>query len=140
MSAWRKYFHANIAEVYTPPEFVYNADQTGLYYQKLPNRMCVDESNQKDYAGVKQMKYKTCTTLMVGTSSSGNVPLTIVGKPKHLEIFKLMDGARPPIPYKNQENDGFDQKITLWQMINAFWPYHLQTEGDVNAILFMDKC
>ena len=67
MSAWRKDFHANIAEVDTIPECVWNADQTGLYYQNLPNSVYVDEANKKDYAGVKQMKYNTRITLMVRT-------------------------------------------------------------------------
>ena len=67
LSEWRKNFHANIVEVDTPPECVYNAYQTGLYCQKLPNRVYVDEANKKDCAGVKQMKYKTGITLMVGT-------------------------------------------------------------------------
>ena len=47
--------------------------------------MCVDESNQKDCAGVKQMKDKTRIKLMVGTSASGGkVTLDVVGKPKNL--------------------------------------------------------
>ena len=53
MSEWSNDFHANIAEVYTPTECVYNIDQTGLYYQKLLNHVYVDEANKRDYAGVK---------------------------------------------------------------------------------------
>ena len=37
ISAWSKYFHANIMELDKTPECVYNADQNGLYYQNLPN-------------------------------------------------------------------------------------------------------
>ena len=33
MSEWRNDFHANIAEVDTPTEYIYNEDQTSLYYQ-----------------------------------------------------------------------------------------------------------
>ena len=70
MSEWRNDFHANIAEVDTPPEYIYNEDQTSLYYQQLPNRVYVDESNKNDYAGVKKTKDKTRCTLMVVTSAS----------------------------------------------------------------------
>ena len=58
--------------------------QTGLFYQKLPNRIYVDKSKKNDYAaGAKQMKDKTRITLMVGTVADGTkVPLSIVGKPK----------------------------------------------------------
>ena len=111
MSPWRKYFYARIVEVDTPPEFVYNACQNGLYYQNLPNRVYINEANKKGYYGVKLIKYKTRITFMVGTSASGKkVPLAVVGKPKNPECFKLMDGARSPLPYKNQANSSFDQK------------------------------
>ena len=71
MSAWVKIFFAKIAELDTPPEFIYNADQNVLYYQNLPNHVYVDESNKKYYSGVKQMKDKTRITLVVGTLASG---------------------------------------------------------------------
>ena len=50
-----------------------------------------------------------------------------------------MDGASPSLPYKNQANAWFDQKITLWWILNIFLPYHLLAEGGVNAMLFMEK-
>ena len=71
ISAWCKDFHDKIAEMDTPPECVYNANQTDLYYQNLPNLVYIDEANKKNYAGVKQMKDKTRITLMVGTSAGG---------------------------------------------------------------------
>ena len=71
MSAWRKYFHAKIVKVDTPIQCVYNLYQTGIYYQKLPNHVYIDEASKNYCAGVKQMKDKTRITLMVGTSSSG---------------------------------------------------------------------
>ena len=80
------------------------------------------KQTKKDYAGVKKMKYKTRIALMVGTSSSGGeVPLAVVGKPKNSECFKLMDSARPPLPYKNKANAWFDRKITLCWILNVFW-------------------
>ena len=101
MSAWHKNFRAKIAEKYTPPECVYNADQTGIYYNKLPNCVYGDEANKKDCAGVKQMKDKTLIALMVGTSAIGEkVPPDVVGEPKNPGCFKLMYGASPPHPYQ----------------------------------------
>ena len=46
------------------------------------------------------MKDKNCITLMVGTLDSEKFPLAIFGKPKNPECFKLMDGARLPLPLK----------------------------------------
>ena len=48
MEKWRKGFHANIAEVDTPTVCVYNSDQTGPCYQKLPNLVYVYEATKKD--------------------------------------------------------------------------------------------
>ena len=67
------------------------------------------------------------------------MPLSAVGKLKNPECFKLMDGARPPLQYKNQTNAWFEQKITLWWILNVFWPYHLHTEGYVNAMILLDN-
>ena len=43
MSAWCKYFHAKILEVYIPLECIYNVNQTGIYYHNLQNLVYVDE-------------------------------------------------------------------------------------------------
>ena len=51
-----------------------------------------------------------------------------------------MDDARPPLPYKNQENSWFDPKTILWWVLNVFCTHHLRIEGDVDAIIFLGKC
>jgi hypothetical protein len=40
-----------------PLDCIYNADQTGLFYNKLPNQINIDKEEQDD-RGVKQMKSK----------------------------------------------------------------------------------
>jgi hypothetical protein len=82
---------------------LYNADQTGLFYNKLPNRLYIDK-DQQDYRGVKQMKSKDRVTLMVASSASGKkVPLFMVGKSKNPECFKLCGGVLP-MAYTHQSN------------------------------------
>lgn len=39
MKTWLTEFHKLIDDENIEPDCVYNADQTGLYYRKLPNRM-----------------------------------------------------------------------------------------------------
>ena len=111
MSAWRKDFHANIAEVDAHPKRFYNEYQTSIYCQKFPNRLYFDEESKKDYSGVKQMKDKNCITLMVGTLDSEKFPLAVFGKPKNPECFKLMDFPRPPLPYKTEQILGLIKKL-----------------------------
>ena len=70
------------------PACLYNADQTGLFYQKLPNSTYVK--------GCKQMTDKSRLTLMVCTAADGKkMPLAIVGKPKRPKCFEL-----GPLPYR----------------------------------------
>jgi hypothetical protein len=60
-----------------PFERLYNADQTGLFYKKMPNRIYLDKGNE-DFHGVKQMKSKDRVTIMVCTSAEGEkLPLLI---------------------------------------------------------------
>jgi uncharacterized protein (DUF1015 family) len=63
---------------------LYNADQTGLFYNKLPNWMYASTAT-KDYHRVKQMKSKDRVILMGATSAvGGKIPLFLVGKAKAL--------------------------------------------------------
>ena len=48
MIPWKEDFHKQLEEKGIKPECMYNADQTGLYYQKLPNTMYVDMEGKKD--------------------------------------------------------------------------------------------
>ena len=46
MEPWRVKFHKILEDKSLTPDTIYNGDQTGLLYQKLPNRLYVD-SKQK---------------------------------------------------------------------------------------------
>ena len=118
---------------------LYNADQTGLYHQKLPDRMYVKKDEKKNYAGAKQMKDKTRITLMVCTAASGRkVPLSIIGKPKNPRCF---NDVQKPMHYMNQGNAWFTKDVTVWWILNVFKPAHEKKHGHhVRAILLLDNC
>ena len=112
---------------------IYNADQTGLFFNKLPNRIYVDKA-AKDYRGVKQMKSKDRVTLMVATSATGEkIPLFMVGKAKSPECFRLCDG-KPPLPYYHQANAWFDKDVTVHWINRVLWPWHLEHHGNVYCL------
>jgi hypothetical protein len=141
MKVWCVEFHRILEEKDIQPSCLCNGDQTGLCYQKLPNRICVDAVKKNDYSGVKQMKDKTRITIMVCAASDGTkVPLSVIGKPKKPVCFSLMDNGTPPLAYNNQPNAWFDRNITMWWIKTVFWPFHLRTQGDVNALLLLDNC
>jgi hypothetical protein len=98
MKEWCADFHDVLERCNIKPSCLRNADQTGLFCQKLPNRICVDKADKKDHAGVKQMKDKTRITIMVCTASNGRkVPLSVIGEPKKPVCFSLLLGGRPPL-------------------------------------------
>ena len=68
MIPWLFIFHALLEENYILCECVYNSDQTGLYYQKLPNTLHFYMEHKKSIRGCKQIKDKTHITVMLFTS------------------------------------------------------------------------
>ena len=111
-----------IEENNIPLKYIYNADQTGLYHQKLPSWIYIDKANKKDLASVKRMKDKTHVTLMVCTAADGmKVPLYPIGKPEKSECFQLVGDDALPIQYKNQKTAWFDRAMTQWWINTVFW-------------------
>jgi len=81
INKFRKKLQEKIECLNIPQSRVYNADQTGLFFQKLPNQLYADKNAMRTTHGVKQMKSKECITLMVAIAADGSkVPLMIVGK------------------------------------------------------------
>jgi hypothetical protein len=116
-----------------PLECLYNADQTGLFYNKYTTR--------KDYRGVKQMKSKDRITLMVATSGvGGKIPLFMVSKAKAPECFRLCQGNKPPMAYHHQANAWFDKEVTIVWINTVLWPWHLKHHGNVYSLLLLDNC
>ena len=142
MNKWKEeQFHPLIEKFNVLPQCIYNADQTGLFYQKLPNRIYVEKARAKDFKGTKQMKDKSRITLMVGTAADGSkIPMSIVGKPKKPTCFSLCENEKPPLAYTNQKCAWFDADITMWWLMNVFWPHHTSKFGHSHCILVLDNC
>jgi len=120
-----------------PPSCVYNADQTGLFFNKLPNRVYIKKTKDSSFRGVKAMKDKDRITLMVCTSASGEkVPMFIVGKSKTPKCFL---NNKPPIEYTNQKAAWFNQSIMKIWILKTFWPHHVAKCGNVPCILILDN-
>lgn len=121
MKPWLIKFHALIEKYSIKVSTLYNGDQTGLFYQKLPNRIYVSKCNAKKYNGVKAMKDKTRCIVMVCTSADGDkVSLSVIGNAKTPMCFRLCPGSKPPCAYMNQHNVWFDRRITLWWLKTVF--------------------
>lgn len=124
---------------------VYNVDQTGLYYTKLPNCMYVNKADQNNFAGTKQMKLKERVTLMVCTAADGSkCPLAMVGKSKLPTCFnELSRGPTkgPPMAYTSQKNAWFHKTIMYWWINHVFWwPDHFSKHGNEKCFLVINNC
>lgn len=98
MKEWRKSFHS------TFDEYDIDANQAGLYYRKIPNRLYVKHSRKKEYAGVKQMNEKHRVIIVILTAADGTKgPLSIVGKYKRPNCFRLTEDRKQPMHYTNQK-------------------------------------
>ena len=102
-----------------PVEHIFNGDQTGLYYRKLPNRTFCNKEERKTMRGVKQMKDKDRLTIMVCTSAVGKkCPLAVVGKAARPRCFRL--AVHQPMAYTHQGKAWFDKKVTDWWLRKVF--------------------
>ena len=141
MVGFRTELAALIHKYDVPAEQVYNGDQTGLYFKKLPNRIYVDATQKKSIRGVKRMKDKHRLTVMVCTSAAGaKVPLAIVGKPKKPRCFRLSPDGKIPKYYKDQKDAWFDKSITKWWLWYVLLPHVKSEFGDVHFIIILDNC
>jgi hypothetical protein len=139
-SSFMSLMRSTMEEHHVTLDRVYNADQTGLFFNKLPNRMYVSK-DASGYRGVKQMKSKDRVTLMVATSAVGaKIPLFMVGKSKQPECFKLYPGGIHPMAYLHQTNAWFDKEVTIYWINTVLWPWHLSQHGNVHCLLLLDNC
>lgn len=129
-------------------ENVFNADQTGLFYRKFPNRMYVsnnsnhDKKDSREQRGTKAMKDKDRITVMVATSATGTkLPLAFVGKSKTPKCFALRRAGGRKFFYTHQKKAWFDQQITKWWFVEVFIPWYINHHGTKNhCILMLDNC
>jgi hypothetical protein len=116
MSTWREKFWKKLRDSNIPPECIYNGDQSGLFFNKMPNRMYIDKKNhRKSTKGVKAMKSKDRVSMMICTSCTGKkAPWAVVGKARKPVRFRLCQNETLPLPYKGQKNAAwFDKKVTM---------------------------
>lgn len=140
MKVFRKELSELMEKNNIPVERLYNADQTGLFYQKLPNHAICRAEDRKNTRGCKAMRDKNRLTLMVCTGVQGDkVPLAVVGTAVRPQCWDLCYNT-PPLPYTNQENAWFDRKVTIWWINHIFKDWYKRKNGERKCILILDNC
>lgn len=117
---------------------IYNADQSGLFYQNIPNRTYCNKENRSDIRGTKAMNDKNRITLMICTSAGGvAIPIAIVGKSEKPHCFRNHNIV---LPYTSQDNAWFDRSVTQWWVKTVFIPHcRNRHSGDQHVLLLLDN-
>lgn len=129
---WRETVMKDILERYEPAN-IYNADETGLFWQLLPE-------NTMGFLGKKQhgsKQPKTRITLLVGANMNGTdkLPMFAIGKSKNPRAFKNV--KRLPVKYEANKK--------AWMRSDIFerWLNELDTKMKSEArkiAMIVDNC
>lgn len=118
--------NAKIEEMGVTEEQLYNADETALYYRKLPENTYVS-SNEKSAAGHKKSMERLTAMLCANAASTHKVKPLIIGKSRQPRCFK---GFENPLDYNNSRN--------AWMTLNIFknW-FHTSFVKQVSVFYFL---
>ncbi|XP_067139686.1 jerky protein homolog-like [Centruroides vittatus] len=119
---------------------VYNADETGLYWKKMPTKTLVSK-NEMSAPGFKVSKSRITVMVCGNVTGTHRLPLLIVGKSKNPRCFKGI--KKLPVTYKNQKNSCMDTTIFIEWYDTVFIPevkkHHLKTGNSGNVFLLIDN-
>eukprot|EP00961_Rhodomonas_salina_P040389 542669-Rhodomonas_salina.1 len=133
------------------PEMIYNMDETGLFYKKMPNCTYVTHGEMKSgklYLKLlcckKGLTAKDCVTVTACCNATGSshVPLQVgvIGQAATPEVFKLVllpDGKW--VLYSNQSNAWMDHDQCQKWFYKVFVP-HVCSRQSGKVYLLWDNC
>jgi len=109
--------------------WLYNADETGLYWRLMPRRTILPVDQGSNARGVPSMKPSDGdrVTLMVAGDSTGvhKVPMLMVGKAKRPRAFDAAFGRNvsPPVMYRDSSTAFMSGNIAKEWLTDAFLPH-----------------
>jgi len=96
------------------PDDVFNADETGLFYEMLPSKTLAFSSDS--CSGGKKSKQRL--TVLLGSNASGTEKLDplVIGRSENPRAFKVLardirGKAKTPVPYKSNTKSWMTTKI-----------------------------
>ena len=110
-------------------EFIFNMDETGLFYRCFPRGTYVTRQedaagvNKKNARGSKAMKAKDRCTVVACCNTTGSlmVPLAVVGKAAKPMVFRKV--REPPCPYYAQASAWLDASLCQRWFDEVFVPF-----------------
>jgi len=93
-------------------EFIYNMDETGLFYLAVPSTSFVRVSDRRRVRGSKAIKAKERVTLVLAVNATGThkIPVALLGRAKQPLCFRPA-GCVSPLPYFHQRNSWMDGEV-----------------------------
>ena len=87
---------------------VFNADETGLYWQLLPEKTLAG-SYEKTAKNFKKSKDRVSILATANASGDFRLPLLLIGKSKNPRALKNINLSALPVNYKHQKKPGWIQ-------------------------------
>ncbi|MFS1564416.1 MAG: hypothetical protein ACL7AX_13685 [Candidatus Arsenophonus phytopathogenicus] len=141
-SSFTDHFAKIIQEECLQPEQVYNIDETGVNFKKLPKKTFVSAS-EKSAPGFKLNKERITVALCTNATGTHRLPLFCVGKSKNPRAFKHLNKAALPVCYKAQKSAWMDSYLFKEWFVNEFVPkvksYLKSNKLPIKAVLILDN-
>jgi hypothetical protein len=120
-------------------QFVYNLDETGLYWKAGKGKSFITgtEAKDKDLRGTKMNKNRL--TVLVGGSMTGEkLPLLVIGKSKKPRCFNGIKNLI--LDYTNQENSWMNLTIFNNYLVKLDKRLGFLLDPNKKALLIVDNC
>ncbi|XP_055703946.1 jerky protein homolog-like [Phlebotomus papatasi] len=121
---------------------IYNADETGLNFKRLPNKTLAART-QKKAPGYKESKERVTLLACANASGRHKLPLFLIGKSKNPRALKNVHIQDLPVKYGNQESAWMTRALFKEWFFQNFVPEvrkYLQKEGlPEKALLILDN-
>lgn len=122
---------------------IFNADETGIYFKKLPQKTLADKQD-RSAAGCKQNKERITAMPCSNADGSLKLPLLVIGKSAQPRAIKNIPKKNLPVIYKNQKNAWMNTTIfKAWfeeNFVPAVKKFLKERKLPMKAVLFLDNC
>ncbi|XP_055711347.1 jerky protein homolog-like [Phlebotomus papatasi] len=121
---------------------IYNADETGLNYRRLPNKTLV-EKNRRSAPGFKVNKERVSVLACANATGLHKLPLFVIGKAQNPRAFKNVDKSSFPVKYGHQASSWMSKVLFRDWFFSDFVPQvrdYLRRQGlPEKALLILDN-
>lgn len=96
-------------------KYVFNLDESSLYYKQLASKIVVEDSLKRDFIGCKIIKSRISVVFNVNMDYSIIIPPLFIGKSKHPHCFDHV-----PVNYTSQKSSWMDSTVFYYYIDNIF--------------------